>query len=80
MSLLCRLILHLWAWQVVDVRVTAVRPTLDELRDRIVHAIVHHFHNPRFGLCNEALAHDYTCPSDANEDFCYLGTHCTNFV
>lgn len=41
--------------------------------DNVIDDIVHRFWNDRHGLMNEVLANDLTRPSDANEDFCYLG-------
>lgn len=48
-------------------------PRLRQEADRTVDAIVNRFWNPEYGLMNEALAHDYSRPDDANEDFIYLG-------
>jgi len=46
---------------------------LQELADRILDGILRRFWNPRYGLMNEALAHDFSRPDDDNEDFSYLG-------
>ena len=48
-------------------------PSLEELADRVVEAIVHRFWNPEYRLLNEALDHEYRRPDDENEDFVYLG-------